>query len=457
MRTRLMAVFLGPLIVILLVLGGAYAWSSARGLQQDFSRQQLDDLGYFLTESRQALQTGNAALVKDEMERYSELYGAQVAVVDHDGVLVASGGLPSAGVSEAVEARITLALSGRRAELEHALLPWVSGDSVLVDPVFDGGRVIGAVMVSESLEAPRAEIAVRWTLLAVSAVALIGLLAFATSRLANWVLRPMLRVDQAMAAIEQGEMHARIADDTGPSEMQRMIRIFNSMADEIERVVSRQQEFAMNASHELRNPLGALLLRVEYIATGLDESWEAEVEEVREEGRRMARILDTLLSIARSQRKDSSFAPVDLVELVDERLRAWREVSADRGVELALSGDASLVSTTDRTAVESAFDAVVDNALKFAPRGSTVDVVVRRADGQLRISVRDRGPGLEPEELERVLERFWRSPRDQNVPGSGLGLAIANDLLGALHGRLTVDSPPGGGLRVTLMLPEEEQ
>lgn len=214
----------------------------------------------------------------------------------------------------------------------------------------------------------------------------------------------------------------------------------------------------MNASHELRNPLGALLMRVEYLATGLDESWDDEVEKTREEAQRMTRILDTLLSMARASRSDSPFAAVDLAELVDDRVAQWRPVSREKRVAFAVSGESPLLCVTDRTAVESALDAVIDNALRFAPLGSAIEVAVERTAGDApgcAISVRDHGPGVAPEELEHLTSRFWRSPRDQNMPGSGLGLAIATDLLSALGGGVEVDAPDGGGLRVTLRLPLE--
>ena len=442
--------------VILLALGGAYALSVARSIQQEVSNQQLADLGYFLTGARQSLRAANPAVVEGELERYSELYGTRVAVFDRSGTLWAAGGMRPESVNEEMTTRIGLALSGRRSDPSLAVLPWSLGETVMVEPVFDDGNVIGAVMIAESSDAPRGEILAHWALLVAVCAVVIGLLVFAVFRLARWVLQPMMRVDHAMAAIEHGEMDARIADDTGPPEMRRMIRLFNQMAEEIERVVSRQREFAMNASHELRNPLGALLMRVEYLATGLDERWEADVEKTREEGRRMSRILDTLLNMARAGQQDSSFAVVDLVELVRGRVAAWREVAAERGLSLVVDAPAPVMSVTDRTSVESALDAVIDNALKFAPKGSRVDVAVESDAERSTISVRDRGPGLEPEELEMVTSRFWRSARDQNVPGSGLGLAIATDLLSGLRGSVEVSVPEGGGLCVALRLPGGE-
>ncbi|PRI10232.1 sensor histidine kinase [Leucobacter massiliensis] len=456
MRTRLIIVFLVPMAVVLLALGGAYAWSVARSVQQEASNQQLADLGYFLTGARQALRAGSPAVIEPELQRYGELYGTEVAVFDRSGTLWASGGPRPERVDEELAEQLSLALAGRRSEPAPTTLPWALGESVTVEPVFDDGSVIGAVALSASTEAPRSEILAHWAALVLVCALVLALLLFAVVRLANWVLRPMLRVDRAMAAIEHGEMHARIDDDTGPPEMRRMIRMFNQMAEEIERVISRQREFAMNASHELRNPLGALLMRVEYLSTGLDDAWEAEIEKTREEGRRMTRILDTLLSMARAGRADSEFAVVDLAELAEGRAAAWAEVAAERGVRLAVQSDGAVPSLTDRTSVESALDAVLDNALKFAPAGSAVEVSVRRDAEACSIAVRDHGPGLEAEELDRVTSRFWRSPRDQNVPGSGLGLAIASDLLDTLRGAVRVTAPEDGGLCVELRLPGEQ-
>ncbi len=453
MRQRLVLVLLIPMTVILLALGGAYAWSVARTVQEEVSSQQLGDLSYFQSGVRQALRAGSANTVAGEMARFSELYGTRIAVFDRSGKLWASGGGSFDALDGAAQNQVALALSGRRSDPEPPVLPWSLGELVAVEPVFDDGNVIGAIFIAENAERVRTQILTHWGVLAAACLLTVLLLLFAVIRLANWVLRPMLRVDRAMAAVERGERDARVADDTGPPEMRRMIRMFNQMAEEIERVMRRQEAFAMNASHELRNPLGALLMRVEYLATGLDDSWEPDVEKTRAEGRRLTEILDALLGMARSGGQDSAFAAVDLVELAAGRIAAWEPVSSERGVTVELRGEPSAFSLTDRTSVESAFDAVLDNALKFAPAGSAVDVTVDRDADGCSIAIRDRGPGLATEELELVTSRFWRSPRDQNVPGSGLGLAIASDLLGDLRGGVEVQAPEGGGLRVVLRLP----
>jgi signal transduction histidine kinase len=461
-RRRLFIVFLVPLAAVLLLLGGAYGWASARSVQQAFYTQQIGDLGTFVTSARQALHaaaaTGASAEVLDgELRRYHALYGTRVIVVDRTGQPWAPSSEAALMLDEPTAGKVQLALSGRRGDLpEPVLLPWQFAEQSLVEPIVDDGDVIGAVVMSASVEEPRAEIVRHWILLGLGCVLALGLGLLVVLRLATWVLRPVHRVDLAMEAIERGDMDARIADDTGPPELRRMIGLFNRMAGEIERVVSRQQEFALNASHELRNPLSALLLRLESLATGLDRSWDDEVEATREEGRRMTRILDTLLGFARGTDPSPLRDPVDLVALAQQRVAAWHDAAAAKGVTVVLRADGPVRATTDETIAESALDAVIDNAVKFSPAGARIEVAAGREDDGCVLSVRDHGPGLPGEELEHATDRFWRSTRTSQTPGSGLGLAIATDLLASVDGRVRVEAAEGGGLRVLLLLPAAE-
>ena len=452
MRRRLVIVFLVPLVAILAALGGAAGWSAAHSVQQAFYTQQLGDLGYFVTSARQALRSGSAAVIDAEVERFQEVYGIEVTVFGLGGGVWASGDQRSAVLPEDDAERVRLALSGRRAEQPTVVFPWTVADAALAEPVFDDGDVIGAVMVAGDVDAPRAAILQQILLISAIALVLIALGVLLVFRLAQWVLSPVRRLDEAMVAIERGEMDARVQEDAGPPELRRMGQVFNGMADEIERVMTRQQEFALNASHELRNPLNALLLRVEHLATGLGREWDDDVEETREEGRRMTRILEALLGLARGGRGDSTISAVDLATLAARRLEAWRDVASTRGILLRSTGEPSVMSVTDRTIVESALDAVIDNAVKYSPDDTLIEVGAHRAGQVCRITVRDHGPGLSEEQAAAATDRFWRSAETGDTPGSGLGLAIAGDLLATIGGELSVASADGGGLLVALVL-----
>ncbi|GAA1701002.1 HAMP domain-containing sensor histidine kinase [Microcella alkalica] len=456
MRRRLIVVFLVPLVGVLLVLGGAYAWSAARSIQQEQISQLLGDVAYFVTSARQALRSGSPEVVASEAERYFELYGTRVLVIDRAGAPWVDGADEQRVLDEATTAQVQLALAGRRGEVPEPAPPWALSDSVMVEPVIDNGEAIGAVVVTASGDIARETILRQWGLLLAGAILATSVGILVVFRLANWVLRPIRRVDRAMEAIERGEVEARIADETGPPELRSMILIFNRMAEEIEKVMSRQQEFALNASHELRNPLNALLVRVEYLATGLDEEWERDVEETREEGRRMTRILDTLLNLARSSERGAEPGEVDVVDVVRGRVEAWTQAAAQARVSLVADAAEPVLAVTDRTILESALDAVIDNAVKFSPASTRVEVSVTDSSEGCEIVVRDHGPGVEDDELAHLAERFWRSPRNRSTPGSGLGLAIATDLLHSIGGRLRVASPEGGGLAVHLRLSSGE-
>lgn len=114
MRTRLVVVFLVPLVGVLLALGGAYAWSAARSVQQEFYAERLGDLSYFVTSARQALRSGNSTVIDGEVTRYHQLYGAKVAIVDRSGMPWVSQGLPANVLGEQASDQVMLALGASR-------------------------------------------------------------------------------------------------------------------------------------------------------------------------------------------------------------------------------------------------------------------------------------------------------------------------------------------------------
>jgi signal transduction histidine kinase len=213
------------------------------------------------------------------------------------------------------------------------------------------------------------------------------------------------------------------------------------------------------------------MLRVEVLGMELPEGHEDELAGVRVEGRRLAQVLDDLLGLARAENAGPVAQATEVGPLVAERVEGWRALAQERGVQLAWTPpDAPLTAMADPIGLSSALDAVLDNALKFTPGGETVRVEVVRvagADGEhgasgasgapgsgdVAVRISDAGPGLDQEELARIGDRFWRSPRHQNVDGSGLGLSIARALVAANGGSLSFDPHQPRGLTVTLTLP----
>nr|WP_286169204.1 HAMP domain-containing sensor histidine kinase [Actinospica acidiphila] len=273
----------------------------------------------------------------------------------------------------------------------------------------------------------------------------------AALRLTGWVLRPVRVLDATTHDIATGRLKSRVAEAGGPPELRRLARSFNEMADNVENVLEQQRAFVADASHQLRNPLSALLLRIELLALELPEDNE-EIASVRAEGKRLAQVLDDLLDLALAEHSAPDLQIVDIGAVAAERVAAWSP-SAD-AKDVTLTGVCPATTAwADPVALSSALDAVIDNAVKFTPSGESVEVTVTSNGDTATVVVTDNGPGLTDEELTRVGDRFWRSGRHQNVKGSGLGLSISRALLAAGGGSLTYERHEPHGLRVTVSVP----
>jgi signal transduction histidine kinase len=239
-------------------------------------------------------------------------------------------------------------------------------------------------------------------------------------------------------------MAARALDGSGPPELRHLTGSFNVMAANVEKLVQRQRNFLADASHQLRNPLSALLLRLDSLTLGAPE--DPAVEAAARDGRHLAGILERLLELANADETHARLELVDLGRLADERIDAWSTAAHAKGMTLERSGAAQAEIVADPVAVASALDVVLDNAIKFAPRDSTVQIEV---SGEA-LTVRDEGPGMRADELRRAGDRFWRARRHQNVDGSGLGLAIARALLERSGGELELKRRRPRGLEACL-------
>ncbi len=451
MRARLVAVFTAPIMLLFVVLGAAYVSNVARSEQQELFLDRLSDASYLVITARQSLTAGDPGLIQDDLERYRQVYGIEAAVLNRTGEVWATNGLDVTAIDERFDA-----LAGRRNELRERLLPWGFEDIVVAEPVFEGEDRLGAVITSSGTERITRNVWLRSLYLGLGAVLAVAVSVLVAYGLARWVLRPLRMVDSAMAEIRSGHMDARIPAATGPPELRQVVTQFNSMAQKVEQLMHKQQEFVSNASHELRNPLNALLLRVEDLALSMSAGsgeHTAEIEHVRAEGRRMTRILDALLMLARDDEMAASSQPVEVRSVIARRVDGWQAIGSDKDVAARLDGATEVWARVDEIVLESAFDAVMDNAVKFAPSGSTVEVSVTANSDCATITVRDHGPGLPAEEITKVTDRFWRSPSHSTVRGSGLGLAIAAELLDTCGGRLHVAPADGGGLAVALQVP----
>jgi signal transduction histidine kinase len=345
------------------------------------------------------------------------------------------------------------ALAGRRSHDPEQVWPWQEDSRLAVaSPVIRDGDVAAVVLTDSPTGHLRSRILQGW-LPIVSGEAFAMLLAVGLAlRLTGWVLHPVRTLDRAAHEIAVGQFKSRVAVSGGPPELRRLARSFNEMADNVEEVLEQQRAFVADASHQLRNPLAALLLRIELLGLEIPEGDE-EFKSVQAEGQRLARVLDDLLDLALAEHAAADLQLTDVAEVAAERVEAWRPVAEIKGVLLETAGERAVTGWGDPVALSSALDAVVDNAIKFTPEGEQVTVSVGRNADSVMVEVADHGPGLSEDEMERIGDRFWRSNRHQNISGSGLGLSITRALLAAGGAQIAYEHNLPKGLRVRIVVP----
>ncbi len=469
MRTRLLPLLIVLLAGMLIAFGFPLAVRMAAAQQQQVVVDRIDDtarfaaLAQFVTDRPPTADESAAAederrtTLEAELGRYHEVYGIRVGVFHRNGAAMAAAppGWTVQAAGRPARDAFQEALAGRRSHDPPQVWPWQDHTLVVASPVVRDGDVTAVVVTESPTGHLRSRTLHDWLLILAGEFAALFVAIGAAFRLTGWVLRPVRVLDAATHDIATGRMNSRVAPAGGPPELRRLARSFNEMADNVEDVLEQQRAFVADASHQLRNPLSALLLRIELLALELPEGNE-EIASVRTEGKRLARVLDDLLDLAQAEHAPADLRLLDLGELATERVAAWGPLADDKGVRLLREGPEAVTAWADPVALSSALDAVIDNALKFTPPGEEVTVTVAPGGHTCTVVVADGGPGLTEDELARVGDRFWRSNRHQNIKGSGLGLSISRALLLAGRGTITYDANEPRGLRVTVTVPRTE-
>ena len=233
----------------------------------------------------------------------------------------------------------------------------------------------------------------------------------------------------------------------------------------LRRVEEMRADFVANASHELRTPLAALSGFIETLQGSARDDAKARerfLPIMQEQARRMARLIDDLLSLSRIElnahrRPDT---PVDLVPIIRQVADGLQTLARDRGVTVTVDAANGVRVPGDRDELVRVFENLVENALKYGATGRRVDIGLSQGESaegeqEARVSVRDYGPGIAPEHVPRLTERFYRvDVRDSRAQGgTGLGLALVKHILNRHHGRLSIESIPGAGATFTVFLP----
>jgi two-component system OmpR family sensor kinase len=331
---------------------------------------------------------------------------------------------------------------------------------VLAAPTSGGGTLLVAVPLSEASATLRRLFAIE----VLVTITVVGLAAALASWLVRVGLRPLDDMGATARQIADGDLTRRVEPEDDRTEVGRLGASLNTMLARIEEAFEERREseerlrrFVADASHELRTPLTSIRGYAELFHRGAKDrpqDLDASMRRIEAEAARMGILVEDLLLLARMD-QDPAIArdPVDLTAVADEAVRAARAVEPGRPIQLHAPGPA--IVTGDAARLRQVLDNLLDNARTHTPAGAPVEVGVDTGGDLARLVVRDHGPGLAPEEAERIFERFYRGDpsRTRATGGAGLGLSIVATIVEAHGGTLGARTPVDGGLEVTVELP----
>ncbi len=317
-------------------------------------------------------------------------------------------------------------------------------------PIVRNGRTIGALEVEQSLDAVHSQ--VRQDVFALIGI---GLLALALGLGVAWILagsiaRPLRSLGEAARRRAAGDTEAR-APARGSREQVEVAEEFNEMADRLDAVLESQRAFVADASHQLRTPLTGLRLRLE--AAGVkteDPAVRRELEAAERESARLESLVSDLLDLASSE-ESADEETADLGAAARDAIERWRGPADESGHEIRLDehgGGVVLASATELAAI---LDNLIENAIKYSPRGSAVTVESGRVDGAGRIGVLSESGPIDPELSRKAFERFYRGGTGRD--GTGLGLPIVAALARRRGGTARIENADGGLVRAQVTLP----
>jgi heavy metal sensor kinase len=295
-------------------------------------------------------------------------------------------------------------------------------------------------------------------LLATGPIALAsGLLAGYT--LARRALSPVDRMVEVANRITGTDLQQRIEISNPNDEMGRLAQTLNALIDRLQRVIEEMRRFTADAAHELRTPLAVLRSEVEIAlrAPRTAEEYRRALEVVAEEAHRLTRLADQMLFLSRHEAGMLKLEgeEVRLDALIKDVVDQLASRAKEKEIQLDMAPLPRWILSGDDIRLSQAFYNILDNAIKFSPFGSRVTLRGREFDGRVKIEIEDDGPGIPPEHLPHVFDRFYRveQSRNRDRGGAGLGLAIALAAVTSHGGTIRIANAQDHGLIVTVELP----
>jgi signal transduction histidine kinase len=321
-----------------------------------------------------------------------------------------------------------------------------------------GGRV-GAVMLIASVDdifESLADIRAQLFLYSLAVWLLVIVLVFVTSQ---WLISPLRQIVRTVQRMSAGQLNLRIPI-VSKDEYSILSATFNDMTEKLEQVERTREEFVSNVSHELKTPLTAIKVLSESILS--QESVPEEVsrefmQDISNEVDRMVTITNDLLALVKVDQRGQSLniAPTDINTLVEDILKRLSPLAEKKKVVLLYEEVRPVQIDADEIKLALAISNIVENGIKYTPRGGTVKVVVDSDHQNVFITIQDTGIGIPEEEQDKIFNRFYRvdKTRDRDTGGTGLGLAISRSTVLLHDGSIRITSKPDEGSVFILRIP----
>jgi two-component system OmpR family sensor kinase len=437
-RTRLTLVFASVSLLVLVVAGAALVIGFRAELDRTINGGLLSRL-----ETARADPLAGIAAIPQGDDAFAQLIGP-------DGALESSSNLPAEPLLPlAVLASIQ---GGTFFDRAVRMVDDRVAARLLAVPLADGSHLVIGIDIDD-----QREIVARLTVF----VAVGGPIVLLALSVLGWILagaalRPVEELRSEAAAISLSEPDRRLPiPDTG-DELQRLTETLNSMLDRVHGALDRERRFVDEASHELRTPLGVLKAEVDLAMKGprSRDELEAALQSIAQETERLRRLTQDLLVLARSDRGRLPVhrADVDVSSVIERVAAEFADRSSRDGVSLRVSGS-DVRARVDSDRVRQAVENLVDNALRHAGTGRSVEVRADREGNRVRVIVTDSGSGFAGDVLDRAFEPFARADGGREGDGAGLGLTIVRAVADAHGGSATARNLEGGGAAVSLELP----
>src|SRR3954468_825022 len=341
--------------------------------------------------------------------------------------------------------------------------PPVGSMRYLVTPIDNAGPAIGGLLVATpTRQASFGPSDLLRSMLLIAPVILVGAI-LVGNWLAGTSLRPVQGIMDEVDAISDGtSLHRRLAVPMSGDEMARLAATVNGMLSRLEQSFSSLHRFTADASHELKTPLMVLRAGVEraLVHPGTPGEILQSLDETLAQINQMTEMVESLLTLARA---DEGRAPLavqesDLRDLLSDVTETAGMLGESTGISVSSPmPDRAVRLAVDRHRIREMLLNLVTNAIKYAPKGGTIDLTLAEEDDAVSFVVRDSGIGIAPGDLPHIFERFWRADparsRTGERPGTGLGLAITKWIAEAHGGSITVQSRPGRGTMFTVRFP----